>query len=182
MRRLDFTTSYRGGSGEPLVLIHGVTSFWETRKPLLPRLTSQFDVFAPTMIGHAGREPIPVNSNVLDVLVDDLEKQMDAAGITTAHIAGNSLGGWVAMELMRRGRARSVVALSPAGGWKTEADVERTGKLFRVNIRLVKLIRPFAKLFLRVPLLRKIGSRDMALHGDRGPGDRGSLQLLMGCG
>ena len=42
---------------------------------------------------------------------------MDAAGMATAHVAGNSLGGWLAFELARRGRARSVCAISPAGGW-----------------------------------------------------------------
>jgi pimeloyl-ACP methyl ester carboxylesterase len=42
---------------------------------------------------------------------------MDEAGFDTAHVAGNSLGGWLAMELAKRGRARSVTALAPAGGW-----------------------------------------------------------------
>src|SRR5947209_14648532 len=42
---------------------------------------------------------------------------MDAAGFETAHLAGNSLGGYVALKLAERGRARSVVALAPAGGW-----------------------------------------------------------------
>jgi pimeloyl-ACP methyl ester carboxylesterase len=42
---------------------------------------------------------------------------MDEAGFETAHIAGNSLGGYVALQLAARGRARTVVALSPAGGW-----------------------------------------------------------------
>src|SRR4051812_6958850 len=42
---------------------------------------------------------------------------MDEAGFATAHLAGNSLGGWLALKLAERGRARSVVALAPAGGW-----------------------------------------------------------------
>ena len=42
---------------------------------------------------------------------------MDDAGFETAHVAGNSLGGYVALQLAARGRARSVVALAPAGGW-----------------------------------------------------------------
>ena len=33
------------------------------------------------------------------------------------HIVGNSLGGYVSLQLAARGRAESVVALAPAGGW-----------------------------------------------------------------
>ena len=52
------------------------------------------------------------------MLPDAVERAMDAAGFETAHIAGNSLGGHVALTLAARGRARSVVALAPAGGWE----------------------------------------------------------------
>ncbi len=50
-------------------------------------------------------------------LVDDMERRMDALGWDTAHIVGNSLGGWVAFELARRGRARTLTGIAPAGGW-----------------------------------------------------------------
>src|SRR5437660_767860 len=46
----------------------------------------------------------------------------DEAGLDTAHIAGNSLGAFVALQLAARGRARSVVALAPAGGWAEGDD------------------------------------------------------------
>lgn len=42
---------------------------------------------------------------------------MDAAGFESAHIVGNSLGGYLALQLAARGRAETVVALAPAGGW-----------------------------------------------------------------
>jgi pimeloyl-ACP methyl ester carboxylesterase len=45
---------------------------------------------------------------------------MDEAGFATAHIVGNSLGGYVALELAARGRADSVVALAPTGGWAAD--------------------------------------------------------------
>jgi len=54
-----------------------------------------------------------------DTLVDQTERSIDAAGIDTAHFVGNSLGGYLALRLAARGRARSVVALAPAGGWAT---------------------------------------------------------------
>jgi pimeloyl-ACP methyl ester carboxylesterase len=60
-----------------------------------------------------------------DALADGIEADMDAAGIEKAHLVGNSLGGWVAMQLAARGRADSVVALAPAGGWAADDDAAR---------------------------------------------------------
>ena len=50
------------------------------------------------------------------MLADHVERQLDQLGWDTAHIVGNSLGGWVAFELERRGRARTVTGIAPAGG------------------------------------------------------------------
>lgn len=47
---------------------------------------------------------------------------MDEAGFELAHLVGNSLGGYVALQLAARGRARTVVALAPAGGWARGDD------------------------------------------------------------
>jgi len=111
-----FTPSHRGGSGPPLVCLHGFLDTWRTWELVLPRLERRHDVLALTLAGHAGGPPI---SGAVDdaVLADAVEAALDAAGIGTAHLAGNSLGGYVALQLAARGRARSVVALAPAGGW-----------------------------------------------------------------
>ncbi len=112
----SFTPSHRGGSGSPLVCLHGFTDTWRTWELVLPALEREHDVFAPTLAGHAGGPPI--EGAVTDAtLADAVERAMDEAGIETAHIVGNSLGGFVALQLAARGRARSVVALAPAGGW-----------------------------------------------------------------
>lgn len=111
-----FTPFHRGGSGAPLVLLHGFTDTWRTWELVLPELEQQFDVFAPTLAGHAGGPPIPVDPD-LDTLIDFVEAALDEQGIEKAHIAGNSLGGYLALHLAARGRAESVVALAPAGGW-----------------------------------------------------------------
>jgi pimeloyl-ACP methyl ester carboxylesterase len=73
-------------------------------------------VLAPTLAGHAGGPPITGDVDH-DVLADAVERAMDEAGFETADVAGNSLGGYVALQLAARCRARSVVALAPAGGW-----------------------------------------------------------------
>jgi pimeloyl-ACP methyl ester carboxylesterase len=111
-----FTTAHRGGSGPPLVCLHGFTDTWRTWELVLPALERRHEVLAPTLAGHAGGPRIP--GTVDDAaLVDAVEEAMDAAGFATAHIAGNSLGGYVALQLAARGRAESVVAFAPAGGW-----------------------------------------------------------------
>jgi pimeloyl-ACP methyl ester carboxylesterase len=97
-------------------LIHGFTDTWRTWELVLDRLEAQYEVLAPTQAGHAGGPPLaePISGTAL---VEAVEAAMDGAGFETAHVVGNSLGGYVALQLASRGRARSVVALAPAGGW-----------------------------------------------------------------
>ncbi len=110
-----FTAQHRGGSGPPLVCLHGFTDTWRTWELILPQLERRHDVLAPTLLGHAGGPPLEGETS--ELIVDAVEEAMDDAGIGTAHIAGNSLGGYIALQLAARGRAKSVVALAPAGGW-----------------------------------------------------------------
>ena len=90
-------------------------SVWKRVAPQLAE-TGRYEVFAPTMLAHNGapRGPLFLDSGSL---ADHVEHQMDQLGWRTAHIVGNSLGGWVAFELERRGRARTLTAIAPAGGW-----------------------------------------------------------------
>lgn len=83
---------------------------------VLPQLERHHDVLTPTLVGHAGG-PRLVGPVTADLVPDAVERAMDEAGFATAHIVGNSLGGYVALQLAARGRAESVVALAPAGGW-----------------------------------------------------------------
>jgi len=108
--------SHRGGSGEPLVLVHGIGHTWRGWKPMLPQLERSFDVLASDLPGFGHSAPLPEGvAPTPEALADAIEREMDAAGFQTAHLAGNSLGGWIALELARRGRGRTVTAISPAG-------------------------------------------------------------------
>jgi len=113
---LSFTPAHRGGSGPPLVCLHGITDSWRTWQLVLPDLERRFDVCAPTLPGHAGGPPIEGTVDE-ELFVHAVERAMDEAGFATAHLAGNSLGGYLALKLAERGRARSVVAFAPGGGW-----------------------------------------------------------------
>ncbi len=106
------------GSGEPMLLLHPFIMSQTVWNKVAPQLaeTGRYEVFAPTMAGHNGG---PKGRFFLDTeeLADHVERQLDELGWATAHIVGNSLGGWVAFELERRGRARTLTAIAPAGGW-----------------------------------------------------------------
>src|SRR3954471_20826978 len=107
---------HRGGSGAPLVLIHGIGHTWRGWKPMLPLLEERFDVLAVDLPGFGRSEPLPPGmSPTPEALADAVEDEMGRAGFDSAHVAGNSLGGWIALELGRRGRAETVTAISPSG-------------------------------------------------------------------
>ena len=108
----------RGGSGEPLLLIHGIGSQWQVWEPVLPALRAEREVIAVDLPGFGGsavldggREPSVEN------LADGVVAFLDDIGWERPHVAGNSLGGWLALVLSQRGRAASACALSPAGVW-----------------------------------------------------------------
>jgi pimeloyl-ACP methyl ester carboxylesterase len=151
------------GSGEPVLLLHPFMMscyVWHDVAPALAR-TGRIEVFAPSMAGHNGGPPN--RSWLLDsrTMADHVEAQMDELGWGTAHIVGNSLGGWVAFELERRGRARTLTAIAPAGGWHRWAPVkyEIVGKFIAgAPVWLLALIfgpraarLPFAKQLASVP-------------------------------
>jgi pimeloyl-ACP methyl ester carboxylesterase len=114
-RRMELD-HHRGGAGEPLVLIHGVGHTWRGWKPMLPPLERSFDVLAVDLPGFGKSPPLPAGTECTpEALADAVEAAMDETGFERAHLVGNSLGGWIALELARRGRATRVVAISPAG-------------------------------------------------------------------
>ena len=104
-----------------MVCLHGFMDTWRTWELVLPALERRHDVLAVTLPGHAGG-PAFDDAAGLTGIVDAVERAMDDAGFRTAHLVGNSLGGWTALQLAARGRAASVVALAPCGGWEQVGD------------------------------------------------------------
>jgi pimeloyl-ACP methyl ester carboxylesterase len=100
------------------VLLHGFMDTWRIWELVLPALERRHEVLALTLPGHAGGPPFGGDA------VGEVERMLDVAGIETAHVAGNSLGGWLALQLAARGRARTVVAFAPAGGWAGDPPPE----------------------------------------------------------
>jgi pimeloyl-ACP methyl ester carboxylesterase len=126
------------------VCLHGFTDTWRIWELVLPTLERRHDVLAPTLAGHAGGPPI--EGEIGDTVVADaVERAMDAAGFETAHMAGNSLGGYVALQLAARGRAKTVVALAPAGGWaQGDESYKHTLSLQSAMVESAKAAAPHA--------------------------------------
>ncbi len=174
-----FTPLHRGGSGEPLLLLHGFTDTWRSWELVLPALEQRHEVLAPTLLGHAGGPRLEGDSISDAALVDAVEVAMDEAGFETAHIAGNSLGGYLSLLLAARGRARSVVALAPAGGWLPgDVEIPRTLDYFTEMQGLLKTAAAHADAIVATPEGRRRASEFMVTNFEHIPPELLAHQMV----
>ncbi|WP_405164247.1 alpha/beta hydrolase [Nocardia sp. NBC_01499] len=152
----------------PLVLLHGIAMSAKAWENVTPLLVAHHEVVTLTALGHRGGAPVTRRPAQISDLVDDMERALDDLGLERAHLAGNSLGGWIAIELARRGRADSVCALSPAGFWDAGGTGQTTGVVkLRRTFALTRLTRRIQPLAMRSRLVRWLGMRDVARRADR---------------
>ena len=151
----------------PLLLLHGVTMSAAAWADVVPLLTDHYDVMTPTAAGHHGGPPLTGKASI-GALTDQIEGLLDARGLDRVHIAGNSLGGWMAIELARRNRALTVCAFSPAGFW-THGSSDETHATSRIRrtAALARVTLPVAPTALRAGFVRRLALRDIAEHGER---------------
>lgn len=110
--------THRSGTGEPLLLVHGIGGELHMWEPVTEELSAQRDVIALDLPGFGQSAPLPEGVEPSPArLAEALGELLDELGLAKAHVAGNSLGAWVALELAKQGRALSVTALCPAGLW-----------------------------------------------------------------
>jgi pimeloyl-ACP methyl ester carboxylesterase len=149
------------GSGEPVLLLHPFLISQVVWQKVAPQLadTGRYEVFAPTMAGHNGGPYSGTWFVSSSVLADHVERQLDELGWDTCHIVGNSLGGWVAFELERRGRARTVTGIAPAGGWTrwTPTKFEVIAK-FVMGAPAWAVARWLGPRTLRLPFSRRVAT------------------------
>ncbi|MFF3906036.1 alpha/beta fold hydrolase [Streptomyces sp. NPDC001848] len=113
------TVSYaRVGAGEPLLLLHGIGHHRQAWDPVVDILATERDVIAVDLPGFGASPALPKGlAYDLATVVPALGSLCEALGIERPHVAGNSLGGLLALELGREKLVRSVTALAPAGFW-----------------------------------------------------------------
>jgi pimeloyl-ACP methyl ester carboxylesterase len=96
----------RTGTGEPLVLLHGLGHRRQGWAPVIDRLAAERDVIVVDLPGHGDSPPLPSGKAPdYDELVAEVEKFLRGLGLERPHVAGNSLGGLIAIDLGGRGYA-----------------------------------------------------------------------------
>src|SRR4051794_8534693 len=157
------------GSGEPLVLVHGLGSHYKVWQPVLERLAGEHEVVGIDLPGFGDSPPLPDGGtpNALE-LTDAVAAFLDDIGWDRPHVAGNSLGGWIGLELARRGRARSVAAIGPAG-FGNRRERAFTVESLRAAHRMCRLTYGVAPRMLATPLGRKLFLAQNFVHAERMP-------------
>ena len=109
---------HRQGSGPALVLLHGVGHHWQAWRPVIDLLASDFEAVACDLPGFGHSPPLTAGIEpTIPAYADEFEWFFAELGLGRPHVAGNSMGGAIALELARRRAARAATAFSPAGFW-----------------------------------------------------------------
>ena len=130
----------RAGAGEPLLLLHGIGSTHDDFAALRPQLDARYRVLAPDLPGH-GRSPALPRRPTIAAITDAVAADLDEIGVGRVHVFGNSIGARVGLELAVRGRASSVVAVSPSG-LNTPAERLYQGVLMGGNRLALRRVGP----------------------------------------
>jgi len=158
----------RFGTGEPLVLVHGITHRRQAWYPVAERLAEHREVILFDLPGH-GESPdlVPNGRPVKDQLQDHLLELFFELDLDRPHIAGNSLGGRIALEAAADGLVSSATGLSPAGFWKGDRDFAYIRAHFAALITAARLASPAASYLTRSDLVRKLMLSSIMVHGHR---------------
>jgi pimeloyl-ACP methyl ester carboxylesterase len=163
------------GERAPLVLIHGLGGTATVWDPVVPLLAAEREVIVLEMPGFGAAPSLPAGveptaANLAAALHDECERR----GVEHPHVAGNSLGAWVGLEMGRFGWAASVTALSPAGLWRAAL-----GPRPREVRNWAQRGRPLIRAALAVPALRRRMTSTFAAYPERIPA-AAARELVLG--
>lgn len=164
----------RTGEGEPLLLLHGLGATAAVWEPVTGRLAQEREVISVDMPGFGCSDPLPEGvapspANVAAALGDFCER----LGVGRPHVAGNSLGAWMGLEMARSGQAASVTALSPAGLWG-----RALGPRSFDSHALAARMRPLISLILRTRRGREAMLRTTMARPEHVPAKAGRAMIL----
>ncbi|HWD64104.1 MAG TPA: alpha/beta fold hydrolase [Solirubrobacteraceae bacterium] len=181
---VDLTYERRGqavaGDSRSVVLIHGIGSRWQMWEPVLGLLPPDRDVIALDLPGFGSSPSLPPQADSgARSLAEAVAAFLAQLGVERPHLVGNSLGGWVALELARLGHASSVVCLSPAGFASRAESVWARSSLIALH-RAARLIGPRAHALSQHAWFRRLGYWQLVAHPENVPADdvAGSTRAL----
>lgn len=153
----------RHGEGTPLVLLHPLGADRSVWDPVLGALAARHEVIVCDLPGFGGSAPLdePATPAALGRAVAGL---LDTLGLAEPHVVGNSLGGWVALEMAARGAAARVTAIAPAGLWAAPLAPKRGA-----GRRLAGLLLPLLPLLAATVSGRRLLLAASVAHPERVP-------------
>jgi pimeloyl-ACP methyl ester carboxylesterase len=150
------------GDGVALVLIHGMGSASTAWRLITPELSQSFRVIHIDLPGH-GLSNLDAQTEMdPHSLAELVLHELDALEIEKFHVVGNSLGGWIALDLAAEhpDRILSVVGIAPAGLWLSPVNRRLpTGAYART---LARVVYPIAPYFMPYDWAKKVGFADVS--------------------
>ncbi|HLH67339.1 MAG TPA: alpha/beta fold hydrolase [Solirubrobacteraceae bacterium] len=107
----------RHGSGPPLVLLHPLGADRHVWRPVIERLNGARHTISVDLPGFGESPPLTDGPPTPAALARAVAQLLRSLGVSRPQVAGNSLGGWVALELALQVPCASVTAIAPAGLW-----------------------------------------------------------------
>jgi pimeloyl-ACP methyl ester carboxylesterase len=143
----------RHGTGPTLVLLHGVGHRRQAWQPVVELLTPHRTVITVDLPGHGESPPLQANGRpAIRAIAEEIVAFFDALGLDRPHVAGNSLGGALALGAAARGRVATVTGLSPAGFWANSRQYAYARAAFRFAQGAGAAARPLVLALARMPL------------------------------
>ncbi|MBC7298571.1 MAG: alpha/beta fold hydrolase [Demequina sp.] len=168
----------RAGTGEPVVLIHGMGHHRQAWAPVTARLRQHREVITVDLPGH-GQSPdlTPDSRPLIDVIEESFVALFEHLGLARPHLVGNSLGGRIALDLASRAHAGSVTALNPAGFWAEGIEFAYTKAIFAALVRGSRVPTAMASAALGSAAGRRLLMGILMAHPERLPADAAVADL-----
>jgi pimeloyl-ACP methyl ester carboxylesterase len=152
------------GQAPTVVLVHGVGAARLVWAPVLAPLGERYHLVVVDLPGHGASAPLPPGADAgCPALAATLVGVLDELGVRRPHVVGNSLGGWVALEVAAAGAAASVTGLAPAG---LRAVPGEPNPVLHVNRRMARVTGRVGELLATNRTVRRVtfasGSADPA--------------------
>jgi pimeloyl-ACP methyl ester carboxylesterase len=160
------------GTGEPLVLVHGITHRRQAWYPVLEHLTDHRTVLLFDLPGHGESHDLVVrDGDVQATLRTELVELLDQLGLERPHIAGNSLGGRIALEAAADELVASATVLSPAAYWHNSIDFAYVRLVFWCLTTSARMVAPVVPKLARSARARRMMGAVVSAYPERIPAD-----------